>query len=192
MCYAKYVLRLLRDRQSDSFDAWRSLVLSVAVLVSCIVCLRVLRISSDVLALYSGEQHLNLCRLFLWIANKQQVVIHDPYFAYRRFLVLDFVLLSQREMLQAIKTQLLRIVDDIDAGNSNIDEEEAVKIVKAMKEYSRKDIAMSKYQAYSYLNISRATFDGLVRSGVIPKGKKVAGFKELRWYKKDLDKIKKK
>ena len=95
-------------------------------------------------------------------------------------------------MLQAIKTQLLRIIDDIDAGNSNIDEEDAVKIVKAMKEYSRKDIAMSKYQAYSYLNISRATFDGLVRSGVIPKGKKVAGFKELRWYKKDLDKIKKK
>lgn len=63
-------------------------------------------------------------------------------------------------MLQAIKAQLLRIVDDIDAGNSNIDEEEAIKIVKAMKEYSRKDIVMSKYQAYSYLNISRATFDG--------------------------------
>lgn len=59
------------------------------------------------------------------------MVVYDPYFAYRRFLVLDFVLLSQREMLQAIKTQLLRIVDDIDAGNSNIDEEEALQTALA-------------------------------------------------------------
>lgn len=95
-------------------------------------------------------------------------------------------------MLQNIKNQLLRIVDDIDAGNSNIDEQEAIKVAKALREYTRKDTAMSKYQAYTYLNISRATFDGLVRAGVIPKGKKVAGFKELRWCKKDLDKIKKK
>jgi predicted DNA-binding transcriptional regulator AlpA len=47
---------------------------------------------------------------------------------------------------------------------------------------------MSKYQAYTYLNMSRATFDNLVREGKLPKGVKVAGFKELFWYKKDLDK----
>ncbi|MBQ3949122.1 MAG: hypothetical protein II661_01485 [Bacteroidales bacterium] len=89
-------------------------------------------------------------------------------------------------MLQEIKQQLLRIVYDIDAGNSNIDEDDAIKLVKALKQYSRKDIPMSKYQAYTYLGISRATFDNLVREGKLPRGRKVPGFRELQWYKRDL------
>lgn len=94
-------------------------------------------------------------------------------------------------MLQTIKRLLLGIVDDIDAGNSNIDEEEAMQIIKTIRAYSRKDFPMSKYQAYTFLNISRATFDNYVRAGKIPRGKKVAGFKELQWFKKDLLKVKK-
>lgn len=47
---------------------------------------------------------------------------------------------------------------------------------------------MSKYEAYSYLNISRAKFDNLVKEGKLPKGKKQQGFKELSWTKGDLDK----
>ena len=89
-------------------------------------------------------------------------------------------------MLQTIKKILLKIVDDIDAGNSNIDDEEALKVINTLKEVVRKDVPMSKYQAYTYLGISSASFDNLVRAGKIPKGKKVAGFKELQWYKKDL------
>lgn len=80
----------------------------------------------------------------------------------------------------------MKIVDDIDAGNSNIDDEESLKVINTLKEVVRKDVPMSKYQAYTYLGISRASFDNLVRAGKIPKGKKVAGFKELQWYKKDL------
>lgn len=83
------------------------------------------------------------------------------------------------------------MIDDIDAGNSNIDEEESIKIAKFLRETTRTDIPMSKYQAYTYLNISRATFDNLVRQGKIPKGRKVPGFKELMWEKKDLKKAKK-
>lgn len=89
-------------------------------------------------------------------------------------------------MLQTIKKLLLGVVSEIDAGNSNIDEEEALEIVKVLKESLRKDVPMSKYQAYNYLNISRATFDNLVREGKLPRGKKIAGFKELVWLKKDL------
>lgn len=88
-------------------------------------------------------------------------------------------------MLQTIKKLLLGIVNDIDAGNSNIDEEEAMKIVDMLKGM-RKDNPMSKYQAYTYLGISRATFDNLVREGKLPKGRKLPGFKELIWLKKDL------
>lgn len=93
-------------------------------------------------------------------------------------------------MLSVIKNLLLKIVDDIDAGNSELSEEEELKVISALRRYSRKDTSMSKYQAYSYLNISRAKFDNLVRAGVIPRGKKVPGFRELRWTKKDLDKVK--
>ena len=48
---------------------------------------------------------------------------------------------------------------------------------------------MSKYSACQYLNISRAKFDNMVREGKLPEGKKVIGFKEKRWYKKDLDRF---
>ena len=95
-------------------------------------------------------------------------------------------------MLQTIKTLLLGIIDDIDAGNSNASEEELLEVAKFLKECLRKDLPMSKYQAYTYLNVSRATFDNMVREGKIPRGRKVQGFKELQWYKKDLIKIKKK
>lgn len=46
---------------------------------------------------------------------------------------------------------------------------------------------MNKTQAADYLGISRATFDNHVRDGFIPKGRQIPGFKELRWYKSDLD-----
>lgn len=74
----------------------------------------------------------------------------------------------------------------MDCGNSNLSDEEILEVIDMLKEYSRKDIPLSKYQAYTYLNISRAKFDNLVREGRLPKGQKVPGFKELRWYKRDL------
>jgi predicted DNA-binding transcriptional regulator AlpA len=46
---------------------------------------------------------------------------------------------------------------------------------------------MNKTDAADYLGVSRATFDSYVRDGFIPKGKQVGHFKELRWYKSDLD-----
>lgn len=90
-------------------------------------------------------------------------------------------------MLRVIKDYLLKIINDIDAGNSNLSEEEELKVVSVLKEYTRKDTPMSKYQAYTYLNVSRATFDNLVRDNKMPPGQKIAGFKELMWYKRDLD-----
>ena len=90
-------------------------------------------------------------------------------------------------LLKVIKEELLKIVDNIDAGNSNISEEEGASIISALKAFTEKDTPMSKYQAFNYLHISRATFDNLVREGKIPQGKKQQGFNELQWFKKDLD-----
>lgn len=90
-------------------------------------------------------------------------------------------------MLKIIRNLLEKIIDDLDSGNSNITEEEALKLTKVLQSYTDKTVKMSKYQACKYLNVSRATFDNYVRAGSIPRGKKEAGFKELFYTKKDLD-----
>lgn len=92
-------------------------------------------------------------------------------------------------MLKVIRNLLQKIIDDIDASNSNISENNAIEVAKVLSEYTRKDNGISKYAACEYLNISRATFDNYVREGKIPRGKHEIGFKELRWYKKDLDRF---
>lgn len=90
-------------------------------------------------------------------------------------------------MIQLAKTLMLELVDRIDKGNSNITEEEATKAVELLSNFTRKDEGMSKYSACRYLKVSRATFDNLVKEGKIPTGKHVIGFKEKRWYMKDLE-----
>lgn len=92
-------------------------------------------------------------------------------------------------MLKVIKSLLEKIINDIDCGNSNITEDEAMDIIKIIKSYTDKTQRLSKYQACQKLNVSRATFDNLVREGKIPRGEKVIGFKELFWEEKVLDKI---
>lgn len=91
-------------------------------------------------------------------------------------------------MLKLIKQLLLKIIDDIDAGNTNIEEPDALDIINKLRSISDKS-RLSKYSACKYLNISRATFDNYIREGLIPKGEHTIGFKELCWYKTDLDKF---
>ena len=90
-------------------------------------------------------------------------------------------------MLNIIKKQLLKIISDIDAGNCYLSEEEEIEVIKLMNKISGKDRRLSKYEAYKYLNISRASFDNYVRQSLLPKGIKTQGFKELFWSIKDLD-----
>ena len=90
-------------------------------------------------------------------------------------------------MLKVIRNLLQNIIQDIDAGNSNISEEDAINTLKYIRELTDQDKRLSKYQACQYLNVSRATFDNYVREGKLPRGKKEAGFKELSWSKRELD-----
>lgn len=91
-------------------------------------------------------------------------------------------------MLSIIKELLLKIINDIDTGNSNLSAKECEEVIDYLSFISNKNEKLSKYQACKYLNISRATFDNYVREGKIPKGRKQQGLKELFFYKKDLDK----
>lgn len=90
-------------------------------------------------------------------------------------------------MLKAIRDLLQRVIEDIDSGNSNMDESECIEIIDCLKRLSDRQRRLSKYEACRYLNVSRATFDNYVRAGKIPRGKKIAGFKELSWSRKELD-----
>ena len=93
-------------------------------------------------------------------------------------------------MLDIIKNLLLKIIDDIDQGNSNMTAEECHEIIDTLNRVTNKNEKFSEYQACNYLGISRATFDNYVREGKIPKGLKQPGFKEIFFYKRDLDKCK--
>lgn len=79
-------------------------------------------------------------------------------------------------------TKLMRdTADKIDAGNCEMTSEEAMDLMSVLCHES-----LSKDQACSYLNLSRSRFDELIRLKELPKGRKVRGYKELRWYKDEL------
>lgn len=90
-------------------------------------------------------------------------------------------------MLGVIRKLLVDIIENIDAGNSNISEAEEFEVIEIIRRFTDKTERLSKYEACKYLNVSRATFDNYVRDCKLPKGKKVAGFNELSWSKKELD-----
>lgn len=92
-------------------------------------------------------------------------------------------------MNQILRRLLEQALNDIDVGNSNITQEEEEKIIDVLKTINKKNKLLSKYQAYTYLNMSRASFDNKVKEGLIPKGIKVEGFKELMWREVDLKKL---
>ena len=91
--------------------------------------------------------------------------------------------------MNVIAQLLEQCLGNIKAGTSNISEEDQLEIVAMLKKYTDKDRRLSKYQACTYLNISRATFDNYVREGKIPKGKKETGWKELSWSESELKEV---
>lgn len=90
-------------------------------------------------------------------------------------------------MLKVIGKLLRQIADRIDEGSISSNPEETMQVMEAIQGFVDKEQRISKYQACQYLNVSRATFDNYVREGKLPRGKHVAGFKELSYSKKDLD-----
>lgn len=90
-------------------------------------------------------------------------------------------------MLQTIKLLLKQILDDIDAGNSNISESEQQELTELIQKITSKKL--STIQAADYIGVCRSTFKNYVDKGLIPKGIKEQGVHSLFWYKCDLDKF---
>ena len=89
-------------------------------------------------------------------------------------------------MLKVIKDLLLKIIDSIDAGNSNITEKEAFEIIDIIKHYTDTTQYYNRTQAAKYLNCSVQSFDLYRKEGKIPEGiKQVGGVRQ--WTKQQLD-----
>jgi len=88
-------------------------------------------------------------------------------------------------MIDSIRRQFVKILrdcaDKIDAGNSEIDEEQALKVMSII---AHEPVSMEV--ASQELNMSRTKFNNLIDAGKLPKGKKVRGWKEKRWYLDEL------
>jgi hypothetical protein len=81
-------------------------------------------------------------------------------------------------------TQLLReTADKIEAGDCEIDDEQALKIIGIIAHQP-----LSKEQAAIHLHMSTSKFDVLVKEGWLPKGRKKLGWKEKIWYEDEIDK----
>lgn len=89
-------------------------------------------------------------------------------------------------MLNIIRDLLVKYIDDIDSGNTNLSYEKQCQLLRLLSNVDNPE-EMNKTRAAEYIGKSRATFDNYVKDGLIPKGKQVGDFKELRWYKSDLD-----
>lgn len=90
--------------------------------------------------------------------------------------------------LNILKRLLQESIDNIDAGNSNFSEEELNNIIKDITKLNRGIKRISKREACErVLHCSPSTFDNYLKLGLIPKGHKEYGFKELSWSEKDFD-----
>ena len=90
-------------------------------------------------------------------------------------------------MLGLIRELLQQFIDDIDSGNSRISQEQQLEALSML--YKLTSNELSKIEAAEYIGVSRATFDNYINKGLIPKGRKRQGFKELSWNKSDLNKF---
>lgn len=92
---------------------------------------------------------------------------------------------------KALVAILENTLENVNAGNTNITEEEASVIIDHLTMLNKGVATVSKDYACEHVrHITSNKFDYLVRKGIIPHGRKRLGFNELSWVLKDLDEAK--
>ena len=80
-------------------------------------------------------------------------------------------------------SKLLReTADKLDANTSEVDEEQAIKIMELVAHKS-----LTKEEAAMHLHIWPSRFDTLIREGKLPKGRKKLGQKNKIWYLDEIE-----
>lgn len=91
--------------------------------------------------------------------------------------------------LKVLRKVLEEAIDNIDAGNSNHSDDELDDIISSLTKLNRGIKRISKREACErILHCSPNSFDNYIKLGLIPRGHKEYGFKELNWSEKDFDK----
>lgn len=89
--------------------------------------------------------------------------------------------------LQVIDDMIMEIHERIVSGRCLTNKLQNLRAIDFLQLICHKDEAISKCEACQYVGVSRATFDRLISSGKLPKGRKRKGWTELAWFPKDLD-----
>lgn len=90
--------------------------------------------------------------------------------------------------LKVLRKVLEEAIDNIDAGNSNHSDDELDDIISSLTKLNRGIKRISKREACErILHCSPSSFDNYIKLGLIPRGHKEYGFKELSWSEKDFD-----
>lgn len=99
--------------------------------------------------------------------------------------------------LKVLRKVLEEAIDNIDAGNSNHSDagnsnhsdDELDDIISSLTKLNRGIKRISKREACErILHCSPSSFDNYIKLGLIPRGHKEYGFKELSWSEKNFDK----
>lgn len=92
--------------------------------------------------------------------------------------------------LKVLRKVLEEAIDNIDAGNSNHSDDELDDIISSLTKLNRGIKRISKREACErILHCSPSSFDNYIKLGLIPRGHKEYGFKELSWSEKDFDNL---
>ena len=90
------------------------------------------------------------------------------------------------QMLTSIKTILIRelesTIEKVRKDELVCSEDEAMRLIASLAHEP-----MSKERVLVYLGWSRAKFDDYVHRGLMPKGRKRSGWKELCWYRDEIN-----
>ena len=84
-------------------------------------------------------------------------------------------------LTRLLANALRETADKLDSGNTYLSEAEQCEILDMLTH-----TALCAEEVCEYLNISRATLTNYIRDGVVPKGRKLRGRKELIWFKDEL------
>lgn len=87
----------------------------------------------------------------------------------------------QNPLIKLLTKILRETADKLDAGNSELTEEESMDILSVLTHK-----VLSKEQACDFVGLKPSQFNLLMASNKLPKGKKRKGFKELVWYEDEL------
>lgn len=108
-------------------------------------------------------------------------------FVYLHIFILKIIAINVK--LKILRKVLEEAINNIDAGNSNHSDDELDDIISSLTKLNRGIKRISKREACErILHCSPSTFDNYIKLGLIPRGHKEYGFKELNWSEKDFDK----